>query len=280
MKASFLCPVCGGKLVPEGNSFRCGKGHCYDRAKSGYVNLLLSGSKNSKSPGDNKQMVNARRDFLDKGFYQLMADVFCRETVRELDGLSGLTLLDAGCGEGYYTERLYQALTAAGIDVNLLGLDISKFAAEKAAKRLAAAKGKALIAAASIFHMPVADESCDAVVTLFAPFCGEEFLRVLKKGGLFVMVIPGERHLWELKKAVYDTPYLNEVKDYAIPGLTFLRSVPVDRTITLHGSEIMDLFVMTPYYYKTSQEGQQRAAALETLTTETSFEVLLYRKPG
>ena len=79
---------------------------------------------------------------------------------------------------------------------------------------------------------------------------------------------------------VYDTPYLNEVKDYAIPGLTFLRSVPVDRTITLHGSEIMDLFVMTPYYYKTSQEGQQRAAALETLTTETSFEVLLYRKPG
>ncbi len=266
------------ELVPEGNCFRCGKGHCYDKARSGYVNLLLSGSKNSKSPGDNKQMVNARRDFLDKGFYRPMADAFCREVVRELGGLSEVNLLDAGCGEGYYTGRLYQALADAGLDVSLLGLDISKFAAEKAAKRLAGAGEKALIAAASIFHMPVADESCDAVVTLFAPFCGEEFLRVLKKGGLFVMVIPGARHLWELKQAVYDIPYLNEVKDYAIPGLTFLRSVPVDREITLHGKEIMDLFVMTPYYYKTSQEGQQRAEALETLTTETSFEILVYRK--
>lgn len=275
---SFICPVCKKELVPEGNSFRCAKGHCYDRAKSGYVNLLLSGSKNSKFPGDNKQMVNARRDFLDKGFYQPMADVFCHETVQELRGLHSVNLLDAGCGEGYYTHRLYQALSDAGLDVNLLGLDISKFAAEKAAKRLTAVSGRALIAAASIFHMPVADESCDAVVTLFAPFCGEEFLRVLKKGGLFVMVIPGARHLWELKQAVYDSPYLNEVKDYALPGLTFVRSVPVDGEITLRGSEIMDLFVMTPYYYKTSQEGQQRAAALETLTTETCFEILIYRK--
>ncbi len=278
MSFTFTCPICGGALSKEGNSFRCGKGHCYDRAKSGYVNLLLPGGKNSKLPGDNKQMVNARRDFLDKGFYQPMADALCREAVQELGNLPAVSLLDAGCGEGYYTERLYKALTRAGIDVNLLGLDISKFAAEKAAKRLSSAGEHALIAAASIFHMPVADESCDAVVTLFAPFCGEEFLRVLKKGGLFVMVIPGARHLWGLKQAVYDTPYLNEVQDYAIPGLTFLRSVPVEDTITLRGSEIMDLFQMTPYYYKTSAEGQARAAALQTLETETNFEILLYRK--
>ena len=278
MSFTFTCPICGGALSKEGNSFRCGKGHCYDRAKSGYVNLLLPGGKNSKLPGDNKQMVNARRDFLDKGFYQPMSDALCREAVQELGNLPAVSLLDAGCGEGYYTERLYKALTRAGIDVNLLGLDISKFAAEKAAKRLSSAGEHALIAAASIFHMPVADESCDAVVTLFAPFCGEEFLRVLKKGGLFVMVIPGARHLWGLKQAVYDTPYLNEVQDYAIPGLTFLRSVPVEDTITLRGSEIMDLFQMTPYYYKTSAEGQARAAALQTLETETNFEILLYRK--
>ena len=134
------------------------------------------------------------------------------------------------------------------------------------------------IGAASIFHMPVADESCDVVITLFAPFCREEFLRVLKKGGLFAMVIPGARHLFGLKQAVYDQPYLNEVQEYPIEGMTFLRSVPVEDTITLHDGEIMDLFMMTPYYYKTSAEGQQRAADLTELTTETSFEILLYRK--
>jgi len=279
MDFTFTCPVCGGKLAPDGRSFRCEKGHCYDRAKSGYINLLLAGSKNSKSPGDNKLMVNARRLFLEKDHYRPMADRLCAEVVAELQNeKQPVRVLDAGCGEGYYTGLLYESLTNAGIAARLLGLDISKFAAEKAAKRLAAAGEHALISAASIFHMPVETESCDALVTLFAPFCREEFLRVLKKNGLFVMVIPGERHLWQLKEAVYDEPYLNEVQDYPIEGMTFLRSVPVKGEITLHGSEIMDLFMMTPYYYKTSVEGQARAAALETLTTETSFEILLYRK--
>ena len=274
---SFNCPVCGQKLTLDGNSFRCPSGHSFDRARSGYVNLLLPDGKHAKLPGDNRQMVNARREFLEKGFYRPMADALCRELVRELEHKKFLTLLDAGCGEGYYTRLVYDALTAAGISTQLLGLDISKFAAEKAAKRFRAEE-PVQIGAASIFHMPVSDASCDVVITLFAPFCREEFLRVLKKGGLFAMVIPGARHLFGLKQAVYDQPYLNEVQEYPIEGLTFLRSVPVEDTITLHDGEIMDLFMMTPYYYKTSAEGQRRAADLTELTTETSFEILLYGK--
>ena len=273
----FNCPVCGQPLSLDGNSFRCPSGHSFDRARSGYVNLLLPDGKHAKLPGDNRQMVNARREFLEKGFYRPMADALCRELVRELEGKDTLTLLDAGCGEGYYTRLVYDALTAAGISTQLLGLDISKFAAEKAAKRFRAEE-PVQIGAASIFHMPVSDASCDVVITLFAPFCREEFLRVLKKGGLFAMVIPGARHLFGLKQAVYDQPYLNEVQEYPIEGLTFLRSVPVEDTITLHDGEIMDLFMMTPYYYKTSAEWQRRAADLTELTTETSFEILLYGK--
>ena len=273
----FSCPVCGQPLSLDGNSFRCPSGHSFDRARSGYVNLLPPDGKHAKLPGDNRQMVNARREFLEKGFYRPMADALCHELVRELESKKDLTLLDAGCGEGYYTRLVYDALTSAGISTQLLGLDISKFAAEKAAKRFRTEE-PVQIGAASIFHMPVADESCDVVITLFAPFCREEFLRVLKKGGLFAMVIPGARHLFGLKQAVYDQPYLNEVQEYPIEGLTFLRSVPVEDTITLHDGEIMDLFMMTPYYYKTSAEGQQRAADLTELTTETSFEILLYRK--
>ncbi len=275
---SFTCPVCGNVLYRTENSLQCEKGHSFDRARSGYVNLLLSGGKHAKIPGDNKQMVASRRDFLEKGFYRPMADRLCREVVKELEntGLSP-TVLDAGCGEGYYTSLLYRALMEEGFSPKLLGIDISKFAAEKAAKRFGRDKN-VLIGAASIFHMPVADQSCDAVVTLFAPFCREEFLRVLKPEGLFVMVIPGPYHLWSLKKAIYDEPYLNEVGSYEIEGMLFLRSVPVEDTITLYGEEIMRLFEMTPYYYKTSAEGQARAAALKKLTTETSFEILVYRK--
>ena len=132
---SFVCPVCGNMLSLDGNTLRCEKGHSFDRARSGYVNLLLSGGKHAKIPGDNKLMVASRRAFLEKDFYRPMADVMCEEAVRELENIPSPVILDAGCGEGYYTELLYQALRKAGLTPQLLGIDISKFAAEKAAKR-------------------------------------------------------------------------------------------------------------------------------------------------
>ena len=104
---SFICPVCGQPLGREENTFRCKTGHSFDRARSGYVNLLLSGGKHAKIPGDNKQMVLSRRAFLEKGFYRPMADALCRETAEELNGLSSPAVLDAGCGEGYYPALLY-----------------------------------------------------------------------------------------------------------------------------------------------------------------------------
>ena len=277
---AFTCPVCGNPLTRQGSSFTCPKGHAFDRAKSGYVNLLLPGSKHAKLPGDNRQMVSARRVFLEKGFYRPMADELSREVVRTFEGESReIHLLDAGCGEGYYTRILYDGLQKAGVDVSILGVDISKFAAEKAAKRFAEGE-KASVAAASVFHLPVADGSCDGLTTLFAPFCREEFLRVLKPGGWMWEVIPGARHLWQLKAAIYDRPYLNEVQDYPVEGFSFVGSTPVEGKISLHGDEIEALFQMTPYYYKTSAEGQARAAALTELETETVFEILCYRKEG
>lgn len=141
-----------------------------------------------------------------------------------------MRLLDAGCGEGYYTRIFYDGLQAAGIDASVLGVDISKFAAEKAAKRFAEGE-KALFAAASVFRLPLADESCDGMVTLFAPFCREEFWRVLKPGGWMWAVIPGARHLCRLKEAVYDRPYLNEVQDYPVEGFTFTGARRVEREI-------------------------------------------------
>ncbi len=263
----LICPKCGESLAAAGKSCICKNRHCYDMAKSGYVNLLLANQMNSALPGDNKLMVRARKSFLDKGYYAPLADRLCVTVLKH--AAEGCKLLDAGCGEGYYTEKMAQALSGTGAEI--VGIDISKTAADYAARRTKAA----MFAAASIFRLPTADGSCDIVTNLFAPYCGEEFLRVLKPKGIFIMVIPAERHLWELKQAVYDKPYLNAVKDFALDGFELADRETLRGEITLSCKEdISALFAMTPYFYKTGTEGHQRLERLESLTTETGFEIL------
>lgn len=244
----LICPKCGGKLARDGKSFLCPQRHCFDIAKSGYVNLLTSDRMNSALPGDNKLMVQSRKKFLDKGYYSSLADALCSTVLRYAQ--TGCTVLDAGCGEGYYTEKIAAALDVMAAEI--LGLDISKSAADYAAKRTKAAQ----FAVASVFHMPVETESCDIVTSLFAPWCGEEIHRVLKDGGMLIMVIPSERHLWQLKCAVYDEPYPNAVKDYGLDGFEFLGAEKVSGEIFLPSNEdITALFSMTPYFYKTGTGG-------------------------
>lgn len=271
--SGFICPVCREKLETAEKSLICKSKHTFDIAKQGYVNLLLSNQMNTKLPGDNKMMVSARRNFLDKGYYKSLSEKLCDTASRYVK--NGCTVLDAGCGEGYYTSNVYNSLLQKGIKVNMLGIDISKNALAVAGKR----SDKINWAVASIFHIPVADCSCNAVITLFAPYCGEEFQRILKPDGILIMVIPGEKHLWSLKKAVYDKPYLNEVKDYKLDGFKLIEKETVFGEIFLPCTQdIADLFTMTPYYYKTSEDGQRRLNSLAELTTEIDFEILTYRK--
>ncbi|MGN0692261.1 MAG: methyltransferase, partial [Oscillospiraceae bacterium] len=157
-------------------------------------------------------------------------------------------------------------------------IDISKFACAHAARRFKAADN-CEIAAASIFYLPVEDDSCGCVVTMFAPFCREEFFRVLKCGGSLIMAIPAEEHLINLKSAVYDEPYKNQTADYAVEGFDFLGSRRVSREIFIDDpKDIQSLFSMTPYYYKTGREGHERLERLTSLQDMADFEVLVYRK--
>lgn len=267
----LICPKCREKLISDGRSMTCPNRHCYDMAKSGYVNLLPSNQTHSKLPGDNKIMVQARRAFLNKGYYSILLEALCKK-VMEYAGAS-CKILDAGCGEGYYTSGIAEA--TKNISAEIIGIDISKNAADYAARRTKAAA----FAVASVFHLPIETESVDILTSLFAPFCGEEFIRVLKPGGIMIMVIPSARHLWQLKCAVYEKPYLNEIKDLAIQGFELLSRDAVIDEISLDNSEdINALFSMTPYFYKTDTAGMERLAALDSLTTETGFEILTYRR--
>ncbi|UKI16453.1 MAG: methyltransferase domain-containing protein [Ruminococcus sp.] len=242
----------------------------------GYVNLLLSGQMNAKLPGDNKMMVNARTEFLSKGYYSHLAQAVCDAVCVHFHG--GV-LLDAGCGEGYYTEEIFKAISGNKYGFKLLGIDISKICLRPCGK---AAEGSASVRGGGgkhFFHLPLADGSVDMAVTMFAPFCREEFCRVIKSRGYLIMAIPAEDHLMSLKAAVYDKPYKNQTADYEVEGFEFLESRKISRSIFIDNpKDIQSLFSMTPYYYKTGEEGHRRLEALESLETEASFEVLIYKR--
>ena len=276
---NFLrCPICGESLVFQNGGYQCEHHHNFDCAKSGYVNLLTVTQKNSKLPGDNKLMAAARRDFLNKRYYEPLSEALNELCISLIAGKEHVTILDAGCGEGYYTNRLFSALSDR--QIQLIGIDISKFALDFAAKRFAkdAINRSVSLAAASVFHLPVLSRSFDLALNLFAPMSLDEYRRVLKPGGFLILIIPGENHLWELKQAVYDVPYKNEPKDTALEGFSLICNSNVNNKITLNNAnDIRHLFEMTPYYYKTSAGDQSRLFALEHLTVQTEFEILCYQ---
>ena len=267
----LTCPVCAAKLEISGNSYKCERGHSFDRARSGYVNLLLSKHIGKTVHGDNKLMVQARRSFLEKGYYSPLCEALC-STVEKYS--SGGSILDAGCGEGYYTSAISDRLEGSGKAADIYGIDVSKTAVDYAAKL----NKSVTYAAASVFHIPVSDSSCSMLVTLFAPYSSDEFRRVLGDGGIMIMAIPSEDHLWELKQAIYDTPYKNVVRPYELEGFKFLEKQRITYSMHLESQEdIQSLFSMTPYYYRTGKTQQERLLALDSLDTTADFELLTYQ---
>ena len=271
----FCCPLCGCPLA-EGanNSLRCQNNHSFDTSKEGYTNLLPVGQKNSKLPGDDKGMVAARRAFLEKGWYASLREALCALAQEKTTGREPV-VLDAGCGEGYYTAGVRDALLAAGKNPLVAGIDISKFSLQKAAKKYPGIQ----FAVASAYRLPATAESVDLLLNVFSPLALDEFRRVLRPGGTYLYVVPAAYHLWELKQVLYDHPYLNEEKETPYEGFVYEKIVPVTYTIHLPSQEdVHALFQMTPYYWKTGREGAARLEKLEELDCRVDFRIHVFRR--
>ncbi len=266
MESLFSCPVCGGALIREPGRYVCPTRHSFDLSREGYVNLLPANRQHSKAPGDDKQMAQARTRFLDGGWYRPLQDELCKLVAALVP--PGSALLDAGCGEGWYTAALAQVMEKHG--GRTAGVDLSKPAIKKAARRCPGAE----IAVASVYHLPAAPSSVDVLVDCFSPLAAEEFYRVLKSGGKFLYVVPGPRHLWELKEILYDHPYENEEKVETYDGFSIRQVLPVETSFTLTAREdIQALFHMTPYTWKTPREGAQRLLTVDRLPLTAQFRV-------
>ncbi len=268
----LICPHCGAPLVRKEKAFCCESGHSYDIAKAGYCNLLQT-NKSGDHTGDSKEMVAARRQFLDQGYYAGLAKAMCQQVKQLTKDKEEIHFVDAGCGEGYYTRQMVQALYEEDKLKESIGIDISKSATQYAAKRDLHTQ----YITGSAYHMPLADHCADVICSLFAPTPEEEFLRVLKSDGVVVCAVPGEDHLWELKCAVYDKPYQNREEKYQLHGFQRIGRQKFTYRVHLERPEdIRTLFAMTPYSHRTSKVGMARLEALKELDVTLSFVILVF----
>lgn len=273
MESLFRCPICGQGLDRQDSRYLCPAGHSFDRASAGYVHLLPPNKMHSKDPGDDKGMAAARNRFLSGDYYRPLCDALAQLALTYAP--ENCSVLDAGCGEGYYSAAIYQVLLQGERSPKMAGVDLSKHALRQAAKREKAVE----FAVASVYDLPVPDETADLLVNCFSPLALEEFLRVMKPGGVYFYVVPGEKHLWELKEILYENPYPNTEKRTPYEGLTYLDVKEVDGTIHLPDQQtISDLFQMTPYFWKTPKSGTERLARLDSLDVTISFRVHVFRK--
>lgn len=192
-----------------------------------------------------------------------------------MDGLPAPVLIDSGCGEGYYTAGLFRALTQAGHVPRIAGVDLSKAALRRAARKVPEGE----FAVASVYHLPIADGAADVLANIFSPLATGEFHRVLRPGGLFCYAVPSAKHLLEMKEILYDKPYENPVKREDYPGFTWFDVKQIRYVLDLTGpADIMALFRMTPYAWKTPREGAARLERLNRLTCQIGFDLHLYRR--
>ena len=267
------CPACHQALnsVTEGSSrtLRCENNHSYDFAKEGYINLLLAQKKRSKNPGDDNAMMQCRQGFLNRGYYQFLV-VALTELLKQYQPH---TVLDVGCGEGYYGN----ALKEQAPKIELLGFDIAKGGVKLAAKRGTYDQ----LAVASAYDIPVMSETIDLALSIFSPLDDKELARVLTEKGILIAVGPATNHLKALAEHVYDQfkPHQN---GFAIldksPLFENIDTLQIEQESTITGEDIFNLLTMTPYYWSASEEKQQAIKKLETLTTPLAFQIKLYRR--
>ena len=253
----ILCPICKNELIKKDNSYKCINNHNYDIAKQGYVNLNMH---NSQNTGDNTEMINARSNFLNNGYYSFLLDEINKHL--NIDD----KLIDLACGEGYYTSKF--------ICEDKVGIDLSKQGLKIASKN----DSSTTYLLNSIFHNPLEDKCADKIITIFAPIAKQEIVRLLKDDGKFILVKPDANHLFELKKAIYDNPYLNEIENIEIEGLSLENEIKISNSATLNNQDIQNLFMMTPYYNTTSKQDKDKLNYISELSISFAFIIDIYKK--
>ncbi|XZW41235.1 putative RNA methyltransferase [Acinetobacter baumannii] len=264
---NLMCPVCRQRLELASKTWRCEQGHSYDIAKQGYVNLHVVQHKHSKNPGDTPESVDARRAFLQGGYYQPLQQA----VVHLLKDLKAKMVLDIGCGEGYYTSAMQQVVEQC------IGVDIAKNAVQRAAKL----NDKVTWVVGTGATLPVIDQSMDVCTSLFSPIPQTEILRVLKDDGYLIVVTPATDHLYAMREALFEqvNPHTPQKFVEQLQDLFELKEQQViDAPLVLDQQALKNLIAMTPYAYKASPERRMQLEQKAHLQMTASFQIYLFQK--
>ncbi|GHE90302.1 23S rRNA (guanine(745)-N(1))-methyltransferase [Thalassotalea profundi] len=265
--AEYLCPICKAELTYQQPTYACINNHCFDQAKEGYVNLLPVQLKHSKQPGDNKAMVNARRDFLSQGYYQPLVNKLL--ALQQEYALCKAKILDAGCGEGYYTHQHINTTN------QVYGVDIAKEAIKKASKKYK----EVYFSVATLSHLPFADHYFNWMISVYAPILEQEFTRVLAEQGYLVTVTPGKRHLFELKEIIYQSAKEHDDEKEVIQSLKLIDEQRIAYQMTLNTpDDALNLLSMTPFAFKASKEALSALSQQRNFNCQADFIIRLYQK--
>lgn len=271
----IICPICKKNLIKEGRTYKCENNHTFDISKWGHVNLLLDNQKHSKMPGDDKDMVLSRKYFLEKNYYKGISDKLNEIVLKNISETSKekINILDIGCGEGYYTGNLKNFLDEKNISNEIIGIDISKEAVISGAK---SHKGINWIVA-SATNIPVADNSLDFIICMFAKIIPEEKMRTLKKDGKLIIVSTGENHLLQMKEVVYENvrkDFYSPIEDLKI--FKYIETINCTyKTFIKENESIKNLFNMTPYRWRSPRGGIEKLFSLSELETliDVNFDI-------
>ncbi|PAT01332.1 hypothetical protein CI105_07070 [Candidatus Izimaplasma bacterium ZiA1] len=269
MNTSIIkCPTCNAKTMIDNKTLKCENNHSFDLAKQGYINLLINKGSKTKIHGDSKEMLNARKLILEKGYYQTISN-----NLNNIINSFGKNnrIIDIGSGVGYYLDNLEKSNQKN----EYYGIDISKDGIKEASK---ANKAISYIVGTNN-QLPFLDNSADIIYSIFSPINIDECVRVLKGKGHLITVSPNQNHLGELKKLVYEViiekDYL--VNDIVYEGIKKVDSIIIKEEITLNDFDLYQLFMMTPHYFKTPIIVKDKIKNIEKMTLTIDVVVNVYQ---
>ena len=243
---AFACPICQENLTLLESSLKCNNRHSFDLAKFGYVNLA---PQIKQSANYDKENFQNRQQILESGFYQAIL-----EDISDLlaTNPSAKTVLDIGCGEGFYSRKLQERHP----DKTFYAFDISKDSVQIAAKSEPNWAVNWFVG--DLARLPIKDASMDILLDIFSPANYGEFRRVLSKDGILIKVIPTENHLKEIRQRVQDQltnkDYSNQdIKNHFQEHFTILSSQTASLTKTITAEQLQALLSMTPLLFHVDQ---------------------------
>lgn len=237
----FQCPICKEcSRLNDNGSFICENRHCFDLSSKGYINFIP----NQKQIKYKKNLFENRQEVFLNGFYDNVSDEIYNVIREYFQNKRTINILDAGCGEGYYSLNLDNK---EELKCNIFAMDIVKDAIKIASRKLSSVNW----IVGDISNIPLKTNSIDSIINILTPSSYDEFTRILSDDGILIKVIPGNEYLQEIRDSIKDQlknkSYSNEkVINYFKENMKFIEKRKVKYTLPVSKHQLECFLEMTP----------------------------------